>query len=84
MTGTGRSSIKEYGLNLMSAKFRNIRDQTDLRKQGCDFSPQPAHRGILFPGGIAQGISYFFLHALSMPFGKLVQKWREARRRAAV
>jgi hypothetical protein len=34
----------------MSVKFRNIRVQTDLRKRGCDFTPQPASRGILFLG----------------------------------
>ena len=53
----------------MSTKFRNIRVQADLRKQGCDFSPQPAHRRIFFLGGVAQNISHFFLHAPAMPLG---------------
>jgi len=57
----------------MSAKFRNIRVQTGLPKQGCDFGSQTADRGFFFLDGVAQNISHFFFHAPAMPLGAALQ-----------
>ena len=57
----------------MSAKFRNISVQADLRKQGCDFGSQPPSRTTFFLRRVAQNVSHFFLHATAMPFRAALQ-----------